>query len=161
MKLTYKLEKEEYLEALKLHHKRGFRNVMMAIYVGFAIFFILFTTDFSNTQEVVLNLSVLFVALSSYIVLTKLISGSQSKKIYDKTPALSNEATLRITAKGIKLDEQSKFIPWESFRKYKENEKYYILYTSIRTFQIIPKKAMTDGEHKEFRGYLEKSIHRM
>jgi hypothetical protein len=29
MKITYKLEKEEYLEALKLHHKRGFRNVMI------------------------------------------------------------------------------------------------------------------------------------
>ena len=161
MKINYKLSQDEYLEALKLHEKRGFKKIMMGVYIAFAVVVILVSTDFSNTREIITNTFLLFFTLSFYLLLTKIIGTYQSKKLYEKSTTLSNEVTLRVTGRGIKVDDQSASISWDTFTKYKEDEKYYILYTSIRSFKIIPKNVMSEAEQKEFMSYLDKHIHKM
>jgi hypothetical protein len=161
MKITYKLTKTEYLEALQLHHKKGIRRILMAVYMAFAVAVIIIGTDFSNTREIIRNFLVLFFALSFYMLLTRIISTYQSKKIYEKSETLSNEVILRVSGKGIKVDNQSASIPWDVFSKYKENNDYYILYTSISNFKIIPKRVLSELERKEFTNYFDKYIHKM
>lgn len=158
MKITYKLTKDEYLEALQLHQKGGLKRVLMGVYIGFAVLVILIGTDFSNTREIIMNMLALFFAVAFYLLLTKIVGTFQSKKLYDKSTTLSEEVTLRITGKGIKVNEQSSFIAWDTFSKYKENEKYYILYLSMNNFKILPKSAMNEQEQKEFAEYLDKYL---
>ena len=158
MKINYTLEKDEYLEALQLHNKGGLRTLLMFVYAGFAIVVILVSTNFSDMREVIRNFFILFFSLSFYFLLTRMMHTFQSKKLYDKSTTLSKEVTLRITGRGIKIDDQSSSIAWDSFSKWKENEGYYVLYLSMRNFKIIPKRAMSEVEEKEFKGYLEKYL---
>jgi len=158
MKIEYKLSLEEYLEAIKLHQKMGFRKLMMAIYIMVAVIIIVISTDYSDTREIFRNYGALFFAVSFYLLLSSMIGKYQSKKLYEKSETLSKDTLLRVSAKGIRVANNEKPISWETFTKYKEDDKYVILYTGINNFKIIPKAVMNKNELNEFIEYLEKHI---
>lgn len=149
---------EEYLEAIQLHQKMGFRKLMMAIYIMVAVMIIVISTDYSDGREIFRNYGALFFAIAFYLLLTKMIGTYQSKKLYEKSETLSKDTVLRVSSKGIRVANNDKPIPWDAFRKYKEDDKYVILYTSINNFKIIPKAVMNKNELNEFTEYLEKHI---
>jgi len=160
MNITYKLTLNEYQEAVNYHYKSGKRPLLVAVFLGAATFMLLVGTDFSNTQEVINNIIITFFALSFYILFTRMITAYQAKKMYKNSPILSNEITLHISGKGIKKskEEQSHRLAWDKFTKWKENEKYYLIYTNIYQFSVIPKMAMNEAQIKEFQEYLEKYL---
>ncbi len=158
MKIKYKLSKEEYLEAIKLHQKMGFRKLMIAVYIMMAVTVVLISTDYSSGREIFRNFGALFFAVAFYLLLTKMLGEYQSKKLYERSETLSKEVSLRVSAKGIRVGNNEKPIPWDTFSKYKEDDNYVILYTGIANFKIIPKSAMNAVELKEFMGLIEKHI---
>lgn len=158
MKVKYKLSKNEYLEAMQLHHKMGYRKLLMFVYIAFATTMMLIVTDYSDGREIFRNFGALFFGVAFYLLLTQMIGNYQSKKFYDKSETLSNEVTLRVTGRGIKIDDQEKSISWNAFTKYKQDSKYFILYTSLNNFKIIPKLAMKSAELKDFSTMLKKHI---
>ncbi|CAA6811299.1 MAG: Unknown protein [uncultured Sulfurovum sp.] len=158
MKIKYKLSQEEYLEAITLHQKMGFRKLMIAIYIMVACIVVIITTNYADTREIIRNFAVLFFAISFYLLLTKMLGTYQSKKLYEKSETLSKETTLRVSAKGIRVANNDKPILWDTFSKYKENDRYVILYVSINNFKIIPKSSMNEIEQKEFIEFIEKYI---
>lgn len=158
MKIKYRLSLDEYLEAISLHQKMGFRKLMIAIYIMVAVMIVVITTDYSDSREIFRNFGALFFAVAFYLLLSKMIGTYQSKKLYERSETLSKETTLRVSAKGIRVGNNEKPIGWDTFSKYKENEKYFILYTGINQFKIIPKSVMSAYELKEFTEYIEKHI---
>jgi hypothetical protein len=158
MKIEYKLSLEEYLEAIKLHQKMGFRKLMMMIYIMVAIVIIVISTDYSDGREIFRNFGALFFAIAFYLLLTSMIGKYQSKKLYEKSATLSKDTFLRVSAKGIRVASNEKTISWDTFTKYKEDDNYVILYTGINNFKIIPKSVMNKNELNEFIAYLEKHI---
>jgi len=158
MKIEYKLSVDEYLEAIKLHQKMGFRKLMMIIYIVVATIIIAITTDYSDGRDIFRNYGALFFAVAFYLLLTSMIGKYQSKKLYEKSETLSKETVLRVSAKGIRVASNEKPIPWDTFSKYKEDDNYVILYTSINNFKIIPKAVMNENELNEFIAYLNKYI---
>ena len=158
MKITYQLKKDEYLEGIELHHKMGYRKLILFVFIAFTTTIVLIITDYSDGREIFRNFGALFFAISFYILLTKMIRTYQHKKFYDKSNTLSNEVTLRVTGKGIRIDEQEKPISWDKFTKYKKDTKYFILYTSLTNFKIIPTSSMSLLELKEFSTLIEKYI---
>lgn len=158
MKIEYKLSVDEYLEAIKLHQKMGFRKLMMIIYIVVATVIIAITTDYSDARDIFRNYGALFFAVAFYLLLTNMIGKYQSKKLYEKSETLSKETLLRVSAKGIRVASNEKPIPWDTFSKYKEDDNYVILYTSINNFKIIPKAVMNENELNEFIAYLNKHI---
>jgi len=158
VKIKYKLTQEEYLEAVKLHQKMGFRKLMMAVYIMMAVTVVLITTDYSEPREIFRNFGALFFAITFYLLLTKMLGEYQSKKLYQRSETLSLDTTLRVSAKGIRVGNNEKPIPWDSFSKYKEDEKYVILYLSMVNFKIIPKSAMNAIDLKEFIDFIEEHI---
>jgi len=160
MNITYKLTLNEYQEAATFHYKSGKRPLLVAVFLGMATFMMIVGTDFSNTQEVINNILVTFFALSFYILFTRMITAYQAKKIYQKSPLLSNEVKLHISGKGINLNKQgnSKILPWSTFTKWKENEKYILLYTNNYQFNVIPKRAMDEKQEKELKAFLNKYL---
>jgi hypothetical protein len=158
MKIEYKLSEEEYLESVNLHHVMGYRKLMIFIYIAFAATVVVITTDYSEGREIFRNFGALFFAVAFYLLLTKMLGNYQSKKLYERSDTLSKESILRVTAKGIRVGENEKAIPWKTFTKYKENEKYFLLYTSLNNFKIIPKRVMTKINLEEFSTTLEKHI---
>jgi hypothetical protein len=158
MKITYQLSQEEYLQGVELHRKTGFKYVMITIYASLSLLFVLVFTDFSDTYTVIRNIIILFFSISFYVLFTKVIGTYQSKKIYEKSTTLNKEITLRISGKGIKVDNQERSISWDSFSKWKENEAFYIMYLNMRNFKIIPKRAMNKLEKKEFSNFLAKYL---
>jgi hypothetical protein len=160
MNITYQLTLNEYQEAATFHYKTGKRPLLVAVFVGMATFMMLIGTDFSNTQQVINNILMTFFALAFYILFTRMITAWQAKSIYKKSPILSNEATLHISGKGIQQDKKNnaKTLPWDLFTKWKENEKYFLIYTNSHQFNVIPKRAINEAQQEELVGYLEKYI---
>ncbi len=158
MKIKYKLTQEEYLEAILLHQKMGFRKLMMAVYIMMAVMVVIISTDYSSTREIFRNFGALFFAVAFYLLLSKMLGTYQSKKLFERSETLSKETTLRVSAKGIRVGNNEKPIPWDTFSKYKEDDNYVILYTGIANFKIIPKSAMNPHELKEFIELIETHI---
>ena len=158
MKIEYKLSQEEYLEGVSLHHAMGYRKLMMFIYIAFAVTVVVITTDYSDGRGIFRNFGALFFAITFYLLLTKMIGNYQSKKLYERSDTLSAEITLRVTAKGIRVGENEKAIPWKTFTKYKDNEKYFLLYTSLNNFKIVPKNVMNKLALEEFSETLKKHV---
>ncbi|MEN8727563.1 MAG: YcxB family protein [Sulfurovum sp.] len=160
MNITYQLSEEEYQQAVNLHHKKGKRLLMLSIYVMLATIIVIFGTDFSNTREIITNIIAAFFSISFYMLFVRMLSVYQAKSVYQKSTTLPYEITLHISGKGIRLDKNSNniSIPWKAFSKWKNDEHFYLLYTNPRRFNVIPTRAMSETQKKEFDAYLEKYI---
>lgn len=160
MNITYQLTLNEYQKAVSLHHKKGNRLLMLTLYVILATIIVVVSTDFSNTREVITNIITVIFSISFYMLFVRMISAYQAQSIYKKSSTLSHAVTLRISGKGITLDKNTNTasIPWSAFSKWKEDELFYLLYTSPRQFNVIPKRVMSEAQKKEFDAYLEKYI---
>ncbi|WP_373032436.1 YcxB family protein [Sulfurovum sp.] len=160
MNITYQLSQDEYLHAVNLHHKKGTRLIRLAIYIALATIIVIVGTDFSNTREIITNVIAAFFSISFYILFVRMLSVYQAKSVYQKSAILPYEVTLHISAKGIKFDKNNSkaSIPWNVFIKCKNDEDFYLLYTNPRRFNVIPTRAMSETQKKEFDAYLEKYI---
>lgn len=160
MIITYKLTENEYQQAVNLHHKKGQRVIMLAIYGMLATIVVVVGTDFSNTREVITNILAVFFSISFYMLFVRILSSYQAKNIYKKSVTLSQETMLRISGKGIQLNRKANnaTIPWSAFSKWKKDAHFYLLYTTPRQFNVIPVASMNEVERKELDAYLEKYI---
>lgn len=160
MRITYTLTQDQYQQAANLHHKKGQRVIMLAIYGVLAAIIVLVGTDFSNTREIITNILAVFFSISFYILFTRILSSYQAKNIYNKSATLSQETTLRISGKGIQLNRKTNdaIIPWSAFSKWKKDANFYLLYTTPRQFNVIPVASMNELERKELDAYLGKYI---
>jgi len=160
MNITYQLTLDEYQKAVNLHHKKGKRLIMLAIYAVLAVVIVVVGTDFSNTREIITNIAAVFFSISFYMLFVRMISAYQAKSIYKKSADLQHETTLRISGKGIKLNKNNNHasIPWSTFNKWKKDEFFYLLYTNPRHFNVIPTRVMSEAQKKELDAYLKKYI---
>jgi len=160
MNITYKLTRNEYQQAVTLHNKKGKRAIIISFYAGITTFLLLAKTDFTNVREVITNMIIVFFAIAFYILFIRMISDYQAKKLYHKSPGLSEENTLHISGKGIKFkkEEKSNILPWSNFIKWIKNDQFYLLYTNTHQFNVIPIRAMNETQVKELETYLEKYI---
>lgn len=160
MNISYQLTLNEYQEAANFHYKTGTRPLFVSLFLGLVTFMLLVGTDFSNTHQVINNILMVFFIIAFYLLFTRMLTAYQAKKVYNKSPLLSEEVTLHISGKGIKQNKNSdaKTLPWELFSKWKKNEKYYLLYTKPYQFNVIPRRAMNSVQNEELEGYLQKYI---
>lgn len=160
MNITYQLTQDEYLQAVNLHHKKGKRIITLAIYVILATMIVIIGTDFSNTREVITNIIAAFFSISFYMLFVRMLTAYQAKSVYQKSATLPYEITLQIYGKGIKLDKNNNnaTIPWSAFMKWKNDEKFYLLYTNPRRFNVIPSRVLSEKQKEEFDAYLKKYI---
>lgn len=160
MNINYQLTLNEYQEAVNFHYKTGKRPLFIAVFLGMATFMMLVGTDFSNTREVITNVLMTFFALSFYLLFTRMITAYQAKKVYNRSPILSKEITLRVSGKGITHDKKNngQILAWDTFTKWKKNEKYYLIYTSSYQFNVIPQRVMSESQQEELEGYLDKYL---
>jgi hypothetical protein len=160
MNITYKLTLNEYQEAVNHHYKTGKRPLLVAVFLGMATFMLLVGTDFSNSYAVIKNIFIVFFVLSFYILINRILTAYRAKKIYNNSPILSNEVTMRISGKGLQHNKKNnnKTIGWEHFSKWKENEKYYLIYSNPQQFNVLPKRALNQAQETELNAYLEKYL---
>jgi len=160
MHINYTLTQNEYQEAVYYHYKSGKRPLIISVFLGLATFMMLVGTDFSNTREVITNILTVFFAISFYLLFVRMLTAYQAKKVYQKSPILSNEISLDISKKGIqyKQNKNKELLPWESFTKWKQNDKYYLLYTNTYQFNVIPKHIMSQAQINEMENYLERYL---
>jgi YcxB-like protein len=52
----------------------------------------------------------------------------------------------------------SSVLAWKSFIRWHEGKNEFVLYTSPATFDIVPKRAFSEEELKDFRGLLSQEI---
>lgn len=160
MNITYQLSQEEYIQAVNLHHKKGTRLLRLAIYIALAAIIVIFGTDFSNTREIIIHIIAAFFSISFYILFVRMLTDYQARSVYKKSKILPFENTLHISGKGIRLDKSNKdlSIPWSAFTHSRSDEKFYLLYTNPRRFNVIPARVLNEKEKKEFDTYLKKYI---
>jgi hypothetical protein len=160
MNITYQLSLNDYQEAVYFHYKTGKRPLFIAVFLGVATFMMMVGTDYTNTREVIDNMLITFFALAFYLLFTRMITAYQAKRTYNKSDILSKEITLRVSGKGITHDKKNnnQIIPWSAFTKWKQNEKFYLIYTSSYQFNVIPKYAMDEKQQEELEEYFNKYL---
>ncbi len=160
MNIIYQLSQKEYLQAVNLHHKQSHRVMKLTIYIALAAIIVITGTDFTNTREIITNTLAALFSISFYILFVRMLSAFQAKNIYTKSLTLPYETTLRISGKGIRLDNKGteKTIPWNAFKKWKRNETFYLIYSSPRQFNVIPTRVMSNIQINELDEYLKKYI---
>jgi len=160
MNITYQLTQEEYLQAVNLHHQKGARILRVAIYIALATIIVVFGTDFSNTREIITNIIAAFFSMAFYLLFVRMLSDYPARSVYKKSSTLPHEVKLHISGKGIRFDNISDkgSIPWSAFVQAKSDEKFYLLYTAPRRFNVIPARAMNEKQKIEFDEYLKKYI---
>lgn len=160
MNITYRLTEDEYQKAVNLHHKKGQRVILLGVYGMVAALIIVAGTDFSNTREIITNMLTAFFSIAFYMLFVRMISAYQAKSIYHKSAVLPYETTLHISGKGIRLQKNSDTpsIPWSAFSKWKKDERFYLIYTTPRQFNVIPTRVMSESQKKELDAYLEKYL---
>ncbi|MCF6243792.1 MAG: YcxB family protein [Sulfurovum sp.] len=160
MHINYTLTTNEYQEAVYYHYKSGKRPLVISVFLGLATFFILVGTDFNNTREVITNILTVFFAISFYLLFVRMLTAYQARKVYEKSPMLSTEVTLEISKKGIQYKQNQKkhLLRWDAIPKWKQNDKYYLLYTNTYQFNVIPKRVLSQEQMKELEKYLERYL---
>ena len=160
MKFTYKLTQEAFLKAQKLHHqKRNYLLPLIMISTLLAIYFVL-STDFANIKSIMIQLLTVLVMFGLFFYLQNLLTQYLDKKLYEKNPNLSEETTIELSKNAIDIHTKSakKNIPWDTLSKWVKNEDFYLLYTNVNEFNIIPTHALQEEGTQILQNYLNKHV---
>jgi hypothetical protein len=81
-------------------------------------------------------------------------------RLFSKRPSMQEPLTLTLDATGADWhwDSGSSVLAWKSFTRWHEGKNGFVLYTSSATFNIVPKRAFSEEELKDFRGLLSREI---
>jgi YcxB-like protein len=83
-----------------------------------------------------------------------------ARLLFSKRPSIQEPQTLTVDATGAHWhwDSGSSVLAWKSFIRWHEGKNGFVLYTSPATFNIVPKRAFSEDELKDFRGLLSREI---
>ena len=149
MQTNFIIEKDEYLEGLRLGSKSPF-IFRIPIYLFIILHFFLalitlYLTLFTSSNYIELLLVSSFILL--FVALYRpIIQKRQFNKYYESAIDIGLDTTITITETRFELvtGSSSAKRDWEQIKGWKENEDYLLLYVSDRTFHIIPKKIFSE-----------------
>jgi hypothetical protein len=166
MNISYRISREAFIDAQKLHRSKGSSAFVRAIRLGakllvgaaFLTMFLLaaVTRDrgiWSNMAPLIVLLVVWSLAMWVWIPLNW-------RRSYAKDRRLQHEFTANISEDGIHL-QSSDFdanLKWALYLRFLESDRVFLLYQTNRMFNLFPKSAFAAGEIDEFRQLLQRKL---
>ena len=162
MKISYRVEKEDYVAAQKLHRSKGQTKMSRALAIlGAAFYLCIFliclidmTADPTFWPRAVRPLLLIGVIWATYHwILAPVIW----RRNYAKDRRFQEQFTAEISDDVIKTQSATfdSTVKWEYFLRVVESHKLFLLYVSPRLFHMIPKRGFAPGEADQFRELLK------
>jgi len=159
LKKTFKLTQEEFIKVQQSHRKKinyiPFIILMISVYLLFSIF-----ETFKFVKYFLFIYFLVGMFLMVFMFLFKLYSNNLLKKEYLSSRIFTEEMTVEYSNIGMNMFYATgeEKLSYETFIKWKEDNDFYLLYLSNRSFIVIPKRIMNKEELEMFNGYLNQYI---
>ncbi|HET9183654.1 MAG TPA: YcxB family protein [Candidatus Angelobacter sp.] len=144
MKLQYEILLPEFMEMAWTRHRSSIRW-LVGICVGLigfvvGIAFYIYATPWLGIFLVVLSV---FLLLMQFVIPTFVF-----RRVYRRNSRMFGPRTVTVSGNGITSDHQlgRSEAAWNTYQKFKETERSFLLYQSADLIGILPKRAFTAPE---------------
>ncbi|MFP6584592.1 MAG: YcxB family protein [Candidatus Hydrogenedentota bacterium] len=139
--VDYLVTEEDTVAALRLHWKPTRVIQSFQIFIGVWVVILAFVGP-TNTIKI-LALS----CIGFYILTRKFLGPYIQRRTYRKYKLLQEPVSLSFDADGVKFVAQSynTAITWKHLVRWKDNDRFILLYVSPRQYYVIPKRIGDDG----------------
>jgi hypothetical protein len=166
MNISYRITREDFVDAQKLHRSKGPSVAVRAIRLGakvlmgsaFLILVILAAVTrnrglWSNIAPLIVLLVVWSIAMWVWVPLSW-------RRAYAKDRRLQHEFAASISEDGIRLQsvDFDATLKWAAYLRFLESDRIFLLYQTNRMFNLFPKTAFAPGETEEFRQLVRRKL---
>ncbi|MCK5034476.1 MAG: YcxB family protein [Candidatus Sabulitectum sp.] len=144
METTYTITEDDYAGAMKLFHKITPGKATVYAIVTMA----LILTAFSGLEIISAGASGGLIGIFLLLVPGRLIAMPfLAKRQYRKYKAIQEPVTVQLTDEGVNFTtaDGGGIIRWEKLLKWRQNEKYILIYPMPKLFHIIPVRVADSG----------------
>jgi len=144
MKANYTITEADYVQAMKLYSRP--KPSMLAILALITVAFIV-AISFGPPALRPGAIGGLVGGLSVMILSRLLLNPMQAKRHYRKYKAIQEPITIELRNAGVEFSTANgeALIRWDKLLKWRQNERYLLLYTMPRLYHIIPKSIADQG----------------
>jgi len=158
MNTKYTITENDYIQASKLHlrltKKRLFANIFSVVFILVLIF--------SGNEIISRFATIAFLgATTAIIFLRYVLHPIMARRNYRNYPAIKQEFEIELEESGIKISTQTSQsqIMWKNIIKWREGEKYILVYLMPSMFNVIPKSLESSGfEISKLKEYLQENV---
>ena len=157
MEIKYQCSLQDYLEAQYAHCRRSpaYYTILGCIFafVGAVGTYQLVTEGYPRG---LLPFSVIIF----WVLLRFVYRPLWFRRDFRKNPNFTREQTVRIDEDGLsyKNEVAQSEIKWSAFTRFRETANLFMLYSSARLFQVVPKRAFEGTLLEEFRKLLQRKV---
>jgi hypothetical protein len=166
VRISYRITREDYIDAQKLHRSKSPRAFVRAIVllgkvlagVGFLTLLVLAAVD--RDRNLWSNLAPLIILLAAGALVMLVGVPFSWRRSYAKDPRLQHEITADISEDGIHLESSDfdSILKWGLYFRFLESDRVFLLYQTNRMFNLFPKNAFAPGEIEEFRELVRRKL---
>ncbi len=153
MELEYRLKLKDYQEAYYINNYKDL-NILILGTIYFVIRVIIDLSE-SNLYSGIFGIISVIFCITYAICIRAFLAAKEWKKQF----TLHQPINISINSKQIKLASESfNFIgKWSYYYRYKESKNLFLIYSSLRSFHIVPKRAFESPEASKDFGQLLKT----
>jgi hypothetical protein len=159
VKISYRITREDYIDAQKLHRSKSPGAVVRAIRLGakvlaVAIFLILLAwVLISGDRRLWPSLAPLFILGVLWALIFWVWAPFYWRRSYAKDRRFQQQFTADISEDGVHLEsvDFDANLKWSIYLRFLESDRIFLLYQTDRMFNLLPKAAFAPGEIDEFR----------
>jgi hypothetical protein len=144
MKATYRISEEDYVNAMRLFAKLTPRLVIIYLASALALVALaVFGTQVLRGGAI----GGLIGGLSVTLIGRYIVSPILARKHYRKYKAIHDEFAVELVEDGVRFTSPNADgkITWDKMLKWRQNEKYVLIYPMPRIYHIVPKSVATQG----------------
>jgi hypothetical protein len=159
VKICYRITREDFIDAQKLHRSKGPSAAVRAIrlgakvLVGFAFLILIILAAVTRDRGLWSNMAPLIVLLVVWSLAMWVWVPLNWRRAYAKDRRLQYEFAASISEDGIHLQsvDFDANIKWAAYLRFLESDRIFLLYQTNRMFNLFPKTAFAPSEIDEFR----------
>jgi hypothetical protein len=158
LSLAYHITQDDFVAAQHAHQRRnrwgkvqyGLGMALFGWFLLLAVFSLIFT------PQVWLNYTLPMLLAGAYLY----IYYFAHRIAYRKNAGLFSKVAVDIDDEGIHVvtEHSESTVPWPRYQHWVESDKVFLLYIGERTFNIIPKRILSDGEQEKLRKLLMNKV---
>jgi 4-amino-4-deoxy-L-arabinose transferase-like glycosyltransferase len=166
MNISYRITREDFIDAQKLHRSKGPTAFVRAIRLGAKVlvgsaFLILIisaavTRDrglWSNMARVIVLLVVWSLAMWVWVPLSWRRSYAKDRRLEHEFAASNSEDGIHLQSPDFGAN-----LKWALYLRFLESDRIFLLYQTNRMFNLFPKAAFAPGEIDEFRQLVRRKL---
>lgn len=166
MNISYRITREDFIDAQKLHRSKGASGVARAIgvgakvLVGSAFLILIISAAITRDRGVWSNMAPLIVLLVVWSLAMWIWVPLSWRRSYAKDRRLQHEFAASISEEGIHLQSADidANLKWALYHRFLESDRIFLLYQTNRMFNLFPKSAFAPGEIDEFRQLVRRKL---